>query len=119
MIELVQATQKHVEEFYKGRPIRSVRAVVGLLDGKVVGIGGVFLDRDSVVAFCEIKEEARPHKKAILKAGFMVYNIMKKYSVVLAVADPNEKGARRLLTRFGFKFVEVNAAGEEIYRWLN
>jgi hypothetical protein len=119
LIELVPATQKHVEEFYGKMPIRSVRAVVGLLDGKVVGIAGVFLDRNHVVAFSEMKEEARRYKKTILRAGYMVYDIMQKYNVVFAVANPQEKGARRLMARFGFRFVEINSAGEEVYQWHN
>lgn len=118
MIELVPATQKHVEEFYGKKPIRSVRAIVGILDGKVVGLAGVFLDRNQVIAFSEMKEEARGYKKAILKAGFMVYDIMTRYPVVFAVANPNEKGAHRLLTRFGFEFVELNGEGEGVYKWV-
>ena len=119
MIKLVPATQKYVEQFYGKKPIRSVRAVVGLLDGKVVGIAGVFLDKNNVVAFSEMREEARRYKKAILKAGYMVYEIMQNYNVVFAVANPQEPGARRLMDRFGFKFVETNTAGEEVYRWDN
>lgn len=117
-MELIPATQKHVQEFYGCLPLKSLRGVVGLLDGKVVGIAGVCMDKNHTVAFSEMKEEARPYKKAILRAGYMVYDIMQRYNVVFAVANKQEKGARRLMARFGFELVEVNAAGEEVYRWL-
>ena len=117
-MELVPATQKHVEEFYGSRPIMSLRGVVGLLDGKVVGIAGVCIDQNHAIAFSEMREEARPYKRAILRAGLMVYDIMQRYNVVFAVANKQEQGARRLMARFGFEFVEMNSAGEEVYRWL-
>lgn len=118
MIELVPATQKHVEEYYGGRPMMSVRGVVGLLDGKVVGIAGACFDGNHIVIFSEFKEEARKYKKSIVKAALMVYEIMQRYSIVYAVANKQEKGAKRLMQRFGFKLVEVNSAGEEVYQWL-
>jgi len=117
-MELVPATQKHVEEFYGNRPAMSLRGVVGILDGKVVGIAGVCIDDNHVVAFSEMHEDARKYKKTILRAGYMVYEIMQRYNVVFAVANKQEKGARRLMARFGFEFVEVNGTGEEVYRWL-
>jgi hypothetical protein len=117
-VELVPASQKHVEEYYGGKPIMSVRGIVGLLDGKVVGIAGVCFDHDNIIVFSEFKEEARKYKKSIVKAALMVYEIMQRYSIVYAVANKQEKGAKRLMARFGFEFVEVNSEGEEVYRWL-
>lgn len=119
MIEIRPATQKDAEAFYGKKPLKSMRAIVAVLDGEPIGIGGVFREDHMHVVFSEMKPEMRKYKKAILKVSYMVYDIMKRYNVVYAVANKEEKTAPRLITHFGFRLAEINSEGEEVYIWHN
>lgn len=116
-LEFRYATQKDAEEFYGKRPLMSMRAIVAVEDGKPIGIGGVCRHENQMVCFSEMKDEMRKYKKGILTVSRMVYEIIQRYNVVYAIANKNEKNARRLITHFGFELAEVNSDGEEVYRW--
>ena len=119
MIDIRAATQKDVEAFYGGKPLKSMRAFVAVLDGQPIGIGGIFREEHMHVVFSEMKPEMRKYKKAILKISYLVCDIMKQYNVVYAVASKNEESATRLITHFGFRLVEINSEGEGVYVWHN
>jgi hypothetical protein len=119
MVEIRPATQKDAEAFYGKKPIKSMRAYVAVLDGEPIGIGGVFRDSDAFVAFSEMKPEMRKYPKDIVRGYRMIFDIIKKYNVVYAIANKQENNARKLITKLGFKLTEVNSAGEEVYIWHN
>ena len=117
MVEIRPATQKDAEEFYGKSPMYSMRAYVSVIGGKVVGIGGVCRQEGHMVAFSEMRPEMREHKKDIIRGYRKIFEIIQGYNTVFAVANPNEKHAKKLITRLGFVLTEINREGEEVYRW--
>ena len=97
------ATQDHAKEFY-GENRKTFKGYAALLNGNVVGIGGLCFEKDKMVLFSDMKKEMRPYKKTIVKCikilGKMVEQT--KYPVV-AIADKNEKMSERILIKLGFE----------------
>ncbi len=102
------ATKEHVKEFYGDQCTKSFKGYVALLDGKVVGIGGLSYENDVMLLFSDMKDEFRPFKNDIWKAIGLADQMVKetKYPVV-AVANKKEKNSEWLLTNLGF-----NPSGE-------
>lgn len=117
MVTIRPATQKDVEEFYGKKPMYSMRAYVSEVGGVVVGIGGVCRQDGHMVAFSEMKPEMRKYKKDIVRGYYKIFEIIQEYNTVFAVANPDEKLAKKLIKRLGFELVEINREGEEVYRW--
>lgn len=119
MVEIRPATQKDAEAFYGKQPIKSMRAYVAVEDGKPIGIGGVFRDKNTFVAFSEMKPEMRKYPKDIVRGYRVIFEIIKRYNVVYAIANKQENNARKLITKLGFTLAEINGVGEEVYVWHN
>lgn len=119
MIEIRTATQKDAEAFYGDKPLKSMRAYVAVLDGKPIGIGGVFREEHMHVAFSEMKDEMRKYPKDIVRGYYKIFEIIQRYNIVYAIANKKENNARKLITRLGFKLAEINSEGEEVYVWHN
>ena len=117
MVEIRPATQKDVEEFYGKKPMYSMRAYVSEIAGKVVGIAGVCRQDGHMVAFSEMKPEMREHKKDIIRGYRKLFEIIQGYNTVFAVANRDEKLAKKMIIKLGFELVEINREGEEVYRW--
>lgn len=115
MVEIRQATQADIEAFYGKKPIYSMRGVVGLEDGIPIGIGGVYQAGGKFIAFCELKPEARRHRKYILKAARLALSIADRYDTVYAILSATEPGARRFVEHLGFKHItgDTFARGRE------
>jgi hypothetical protein len=116
-VEIRTATQKDAEMFYGGKPLVSMRAYVAVLDGEPIGIGGVCRQDNHMVCFSEMKPEMRKHKKDIVRGYHKIFEIVRMYNTVFAIANRNEKNAKKLITRLGFELVDMNSGGEEVYRW--
>jgi len=101
------ATPADIESFYGTRPTQTVRALAWEMDGVVIGMGGLSRDAGQIVAFLDLKPEARTNKRALVRA---LREGHKKLFVnnmpVIAIADPNEPTARGLLEHFGFEHIE-------------
>jgi hypothetical protein len=107
-----RATVADYREFYGKSPEITVRGIAGELDGRVLAFGGIARQRGIPYIFFDMKEEARPHKKAIVKGAFALLQMIGELPPglpVSAVANPNEKTAPRFLTRLGF--VPIGDAG--------
>lgn len=99
-ITFVPATPELAREYYGGPPPFSFKGYVALLDGKPVGIGGVFF-HGHPVAFSEMKDEMRPRTKDKARAVRVLEKLIKTYrSPVFAVAA--EPTSVPLLTKLGF-----------------
>ena len=118
-VELKFASAEDVEEFYGGPPLFSCRAVIARLDGKPVGLGGVYRCGKTMVVFTEIREEMRPHKKAIIRAARMVLNIINRYTTVVAYADPDQQTADTFGSHFNFEKTGVTFEGRTVMARVN
>ncbi len=97
------ATTAHAKEFYGDKYTKSFKGSVAILDGKVVGIGGLSYEHGTMVLFSDMKEELRPFKKDIWKAFDMLGEIVEKANFpIVAIASNKEKNSEWLLTKLGF-----------------
>ena len=84
----------------------TVRGLVGELNGKILGFGGVAHNPDGLpVAFFDMKDEARPYKKAIVQGARELLKLIDTLAPglpIAATANSNEKNAPRFLARLGF-----------------
>lgn len=101
-----QATADDLVAYFGAAPRQSMRAYVAVVDGRPVGIAGVsyeFRGRDArVKLFSEMKPEMRRHKKAIVRGARAMLEAFGAPGMV-AVANPEEKGACRFLAALGFR----------------
>jgi hypothetical protein len=110
------ATRADVEAFATVRNWPSMVAVAGEIDGRVVLLGGLGYSRGRWFAFCDIADEARPHKIAIGRAAKRIFAKAKEQGIrfIYAEADPDEPGAVRWLTSLGFR---PDPRSGYLYRW--
>ncbi len=108
------ATPDDVKNFYPDLGC-SFRAWVCELDGEVQGIVGVALTRPNAGMFSVFREALRPHLRhlAILRAIKAAQAAVKASRVpVLALAEPGEPTAPKLLERLGFEYIGAFDEGE-------
>lgn len=108
MSELRWATLDDVEAFYGCRPPQTIRAFAFEAEGRLLGIGGLSREGGNIVAFIDLKPEAKQHKKALVRAlrtGYQALFNGNKLPII-AVADSNEPTAKGLLEHFGFVHME-------------
>lgn len=117
-VEFRRATSEDVFEFFGGYPPARMRGFVGVLDGKVVAVGGVYYHAGSLVAFSDLKPEIRKHKKALAKGCRMLVKFFEELNVpVYALASQSEPTAPYLLAKLGFKPTgQVTSLGEYLVR---
>lgn len=109
-----------LEAFYGRPPDRTVRAIVGVVDGEIVGVGGVAYEGRVRGAFCDLRPEAKRHKIALHKAALRVLAMAQETGVpqLVAVCTGDEPGAPRWLKRLGFRHVGSSSEGE-VFVWGN
>lgn len=115
------ATSADVEAYYGYRPQQTVRALVAEMNGKPVGIIGVSREHSCSKIFSEYGPELKGKLKcmAILRAIKVVMGwAIQSPLPVVAVAQPQEEGAPRLLRRLGFEFYDPGEDGD-FYVWPN
>ena len=113
-IELSFATKEDIEEFYDGPALYSCRAVVARLDGKIVGLGGVYRVGKNMVVFSEIREEMRPYKKDIIRACRMALTLVNRHTQLVSYEDPAHATAATFGEHFGFHKTGTTLEGKEI-----
>lgn len=112
------ATSRDFVEFASSLPPHRVRAFVGEIDGVTLGIGGLaYLPNGSVLAFCDLKEEARRYPVALHRAGRETLRFAAELGIrkILATADNLQPAAERWLLRIGFVPTEID--GVRIFIW--
>jgi hypothetical protein len=95
-----------------------IRAITALLDGEVIGVGGLGYRPDgTVIAFAEISDTLRRFPLAVHRAGVMGMALIKASGapLVIAEAQPGNPAAERWLLRFGFKPAEI--CGRKAFVW--
>lgn len=98
------ATSADLAAFSTAPTWGTIRAIVAETDGKVIGIAGLAYQGEHVIAFSEIRDELRRYPVTIMRAARRVLRMLDGTGA-LAVANPEEQGARRFLTRLGFATV--------------
>lgn len=96
------------------------RGVTGVLDGRVVGVGGVGYRPDGVlIATAVLRDEARAHKFTVHRTARKFLQSLASDGVrdLVAIPDDTIAGACAWLERLGFK--PVNENGGQVYRWQN
>lgn len=113
-ITIRPATRADFEAMYGESPKKTMRAVVGDVDGEVVGIGGVYYDPAGVVGFLKITDAAAPYRFTMMREA---RKFMQGFDIpIRAVRDPTSDGAGRFLMALGFERVGETASGE-VYEW--
>lgn len=111
------ATQEDALAFYGRPPDYSFRGVVAVLDGRVVGIGGVYRDAGRPIVFTDMKDEMREHRRARAKAVRIMIELADRHPIVYAVASPDEPTSGPLLAKLGFEPTgEMTPYGELLAR---
>lgn len=116
--EVRPATADALAAFYGARPRQTVRALVGVADGKVIGVGGFAYEAMGVLrAFADLTPEAKARRVTLHKAArAALASLGGKGVTVIATADPDEPTAARWLARLGFAHVGPSADGE-VWVW--
>jgi len=106
------ATKDDFRQLYPEKLNYNFYGVAAEVEGKVVGLTGVYYNRNWI-AFARITDEAREYKVSIWRCALLLVDIMKRLDKpVFAVADPEIKDSDRLLLKLGFEYF-----GKDWYVW--
>jgi hypothetical protein len=100
--EVRPATREDVLSFYGRLHRDTVKAVVEILDGKIIAIGGVRFAPDMLVAFASFTEEARRFPVRMVKECRALLNTV-GHCPVYAITDTGSHKEERLLEVLGFR----------------
>jgi hypothetical protein len=123
VVKLRAATRADLQRFYPGseKVLPTMNALVGLVDGRIVGIGGVTRVAGKRTAFCDVAPEGRCYKLAIARAAkrIMADEAVRAAAgsgrrIIHATINPEETGAERWLMSLGFRPLP-NKKGK--YQW--
>jgi hypothetical protein len=110
------ATREDIDVFFGPRAKPTMKAWVGVLEGKPIGIGGLALVEGRWIAFCDLTPEARRYKRAIVKTAKMIMEEAGRCGIrfVYAEADRNEPMAIRWLVSLAF---QLDRRSGNLCRW--
>ena len=118
MIEIRQATEKDVRNYFDGvAPIRSMRAFAARLDGRVIGIGGVYFDGKNMVAFSDIKDEMKKYKKDIVRGARIIMDMIASRNIAVFAICADDR-AVQFVNHLGFDVVGETPDGR-LMIWNN
>lgn len=118
MIEIRQATEKDVRNYFDGvAPIRSMRAFAAILDGRVIGIGGVYFDGKNMVAFSDIKDEMKKYKKDIVRGARIIMDMIASRNIAVFAICADDR-AVQFVNHLGFDVVGETPDGR-LMIWNN
>lgn len=102
-VEFVPATQELAERYFGGTPSYGFRGYAFLLDGDVVGLGGLFWYEGWPIVFSQIKDSMRAKRKDCARAVRLLMNFLDDLGFpVYALQDPDEPTSAGLLAKLGF-----------------
>ena len=97
-------------------PEMTMRAHVAEHEGRVLAAGGVYYTNGAAIAFCQLSNEMRSHRKSIMRAArFVMSKISALPGPVYALCSREEKTAPQFLSRLGFEFFASSDSGD-IYK---
>lgn len=116
-VEIAEATQEDIESFY-GTPFDySSYTFAAKLEGRTIGLAGVYLDGSERIAFSDMKEELRSRKKDIIRLSRAnMCAIRQRAKSVIAIANPKEPTSQTLMKHLGFEHIGTTHFGEA-YKW--
>ena len=89
--------------FYGEQPKHTVKAIVAEADGEILGVAGLEKHPGFYVAFSDIGDKMRKHKKAILKAGKELVKLIDDCRLpVVSIQNEAEPTSFGFLTHLGF-----------------
>lgn len=103
--EIVPLRHEHLSEWYgeEGRQ-PTVKGIAAFVDGKLAAVAGFMIVGGRVVAFCDLKEEARPYRKSIHQTALkLMADAKQRHKRIIAYCDPKEPTAPNWLRRLGFR----------------
>lgn len=106
------ATQEDLTQWYGSLPAYTTRALVGVLNGEVIALGGVYRDNNAVVGIAGLKPPMRGRRKDIVRMIRATKELLQNYPVVLAFADRNEPTADGFIRHLGFDYVRPTPIGD-------
>lgn len=105
MVRYENLTHAHLEAWFgeRGRG-PTVKGVAAFIDDRMIAIAGFMLRHGRVLAFCGLKDEARPLKHHIHRAALRLMAEAKgRHARIVAFCDEDEPGAAKWLSRLGFR----------------
>lgn len=102
--EFIPATTDLVLAYYGKPPPFTFKGYVALLDGKPVGVGGIYRDNESLVAFSDMGPEMRARKRDVVRAIHVLKDQFDACKAQLfVIANKDEPTSPQLLARLGFE----------------
>lgn len=102
-VEVAPASRADVEEMIGSVPA-TMTAVAARLDGRIIGIGGLYFQHGRAVAFCDIEPEMKRFPVLLHKTALRALrDASVRYRYIFATVSRDEKNARRWLERLGFE----------------
>ena len=102
-IEVRPAKSEDVEAFYGRKSPDTIKAFVGIVDGEVVGMGGIRYARDALIFFGDLKDGARAHPLALVKGCKKMLAPVPAHVPIFSLADDSVMGSERFLAFLGFR----------------
>ncbi|MGE0584112.1 MAG: hypothetical protein AB7O39_03150 [Flavobacteriaceae bacterium] len=103
--EIVPLRHEHLMQWYgdDGRA-PTVKGIAAFVDGELAAIAGFRITQGVVIAFCDLKESARPFRHAIHRTALKLMDEAKaRHRRIVAVCDEREPTAPKWLRRLGFE----------------
>lgn len=112
--EIVPLTHEHLADWYGERGyLPTVKGIAAILDGKLIAVAGFWLTKGLVIAFCNLREEARPFRKTMHRVALdLMTEAKRRHKRIIAKCDPGEATAPNWLRRLGFREEEG-----EVWAW--
>jgi len=104
------ATADDIKEFFPDNEYNAHAWVVEI-PGEVLGIGGIFYTKESVVAFSDNKPELEKYPFTMARCAKKIMEIIGDRQVI-AMVGPKYPGSHKLLGDLGFEHIEGN-----VYRY--
>lgn len=116
MVEIRPATAQDVAEFYGGQgSMMSLRGFVAVVDGRVAAIAGVYYEGIKQIAFSEMKDEMRGHKKDIVRMARRVMGMIEQRGLAVWATCSDDRSSR-FVSRCGFNPGPV-VDGKRVMLW--
>jgi hypothetical protein len=116
MVEVRPTTPEDVEAFVSAPLDYRIRAWTGLVDGRIIAIGGVaYLPHGVAALFMHSTDEARRYPVALHKAGRRMVDMVRASGAtrIRAMPQPDIERAAAWLERLGFR--RMPDQKEEVY----
>lgn len=119
MMKVRPANAADIATYTCDHPVPTIRAWVGEVDGKIVGISGLFLQDGRWFIFCDLSEEAKKYPMTIARNAHRVMAEARTMGIryIYAIIDPL-RGEPRAIAWLGTLGFEPDERSDgNLYRW--